>query len=234
MISLVLPTYNEKDNISSLIPRLEDVIKKNKYDAEIIVVDDSSPDGTAKVAEDLGKKYGNVRVIVRKKKEGIGAAIREGYDSANGDIIMSMDVDSLDPEDIPSFVSKINDGFDLVVGSRHRKGGVYEKKAAKTRLKKVISTAGNRFIKGITGLKLSDFTLNYRAMKKEAWKAIKTERNGSDFLVEMILKIHKKGFKVGEIPVVFKDRVAGSSKIRLFHEAKNVLSLSIKLGLSRK
>jgi len=88
-LSIVLPTYNEKDNIKILIPEIKKTFEHINH--EIIVVDDSSPDGTARVSEDLNEKYGNIRVIVREKKEGIGAAIREGYNNARNSIIISSD-----------------------------------------------------------------------------------------------------------------------------------------------
>ncbi len=124
-LSIVLPTYNEKDNINILIPRIEETF--NHINHEIIVVDDSSPDGTAWVSEELNKKYGNIRVIVREKKEGIGAAIREGYNNANNSIILSSDSDlSFLPSDMHRLYEKVQEGYDFVWGSKYSKGSFYE------------------------------------------------------------------------------------------------------------
>ena len=90
-LSIVLPAYNEKKNISILIPQLENIMKKKGLKSEILVVDDTSPDGTALAAEELNKKYGNIKVIIRPKKEGIGAALREGYNTAKGKGIIDYD-----------------------------------------------------------------------------------------------------------------------------------------------
>ncbi len=112
-LSIVLPTYNEKDNINILIPRIEETF--NHINHEIIVIDDSSPDGTARVSEELNKKYGNIKVIVREKKEGIGAAIREGYNNANNSIILSSDSDlSFLPSDMHRLYEKVQEGYDFV------------------------------------------------------------------------------------------------------------------------
>ena len=144
-ISIVLPTYNENKNIEILIPEIENLLLKNKYGFEIIVVDDSSPDGTAAAAEEMNKRYRNVKVILRKKKEGIGAALREGYNRAKNDIIISMDSDlSFDTKDILRFIEKINEGYDLVIGGRHGTDKNYEKKKFRIYVKWFISRFGNK------------------------------------------------------------------------------------------
>src|SRR3989344_4275783 len=126
-ISIILPTYNEKENIIDLIPKLDHLIKKLNKKAEIIVVDDSSPDGTGDATLKLNQLYGNIRLITRPKKEGMGAAIKEGFDNARGHILLSLDVDSLDTLEIEKMLIKIEEGFDLVVGSRYLQKGSYKK-----------------------------------------------------------------------------------------------------------
>ncbi len=116
-LSIVLPTYNEKDNIKILIPRIEETLKHINH--EIIVVDDNSLDGTARVSEELNEKYGNIRVIVRKEKEGIGVAIREEYNNASNSIILSSDSDlSFLPSDMYRLYEKVQEGYDFVWGSK--------------------------------------------------------------------------------------------------------------------
>ena len=150
-LSIILPTYNEKKNISIIVPQLEAMCKKHKISCEILVVDDSSPDGTAEEAKRQNKKYKNVRAIVRPEKQGIGAALHRGYDFAKGDLILSMDSDlSLDNEDIQKLINLMEEkGYDLVVGSRHLQGGGYEKRYLKTIVKSVMSTGGNLFIRDL-------------------------------------------------------------------------------------
>lgn len=219
-VSIILPTYNEKENIKRLIPELEALIKKQKLDAEIIIVDDSSPDGTWKLAEQLNKKYGNIIVIKKKDKEGIGAALRVGYTSAKKDIILSMDSDlSFDTNDIPRFIKKINEGYDLVLGSRHLNKDDYERQNLTTMTKGFVSKYGNLIINLMAGIKIHDFSANFRAIKREVWNNINTKENTNSLLLEMIIKTHYKGYKITEIPVVFMDRVYGESKLNLKKEA---------------
>jgi len=234
--SIVLPTYNEKENIAVLIPRLESMIKKEGLRAEIIVVDDSSPDRTAEAAKELGKKYGNIRVIVRRKKEGIGPALKEGYSNAQGKIIASIDVDSFSPSDVIRLVKKVREGHDMVVGSRYKGMARYEKKRLKTHIKHVISVSGNKLTRVLTGIDVSDYSLNCRAMTKECWEKISEDiaEKGSAMLLEMIWHAHRKGFKVTDIPVIFKDRRYGKSKMNLLKQPLVFFHTLIRLVLKER
>ncbi|MDP2750638.1 MAG: glycosyltransferase [Nanoarchaeota archaeon] len=219
-ISIVLPTYNEKENLEILIPHIEKIIKRENYCGEIIVVDDNSPDGTADIAKNFNKKYKNIKVISRMKKEGIGAALREGYNNATNDYILSMDSDlSFNPEEIVRFVDGMNSGIDLIVGNRHHLGGIYEKKQASTKIKGFVSKFGNVLVRIISGLNIHDFSANFRCIRKKTWQSIKTHEKTNALLLEMIIKSKNKGFKVNEIPVTFKERKFGKSKLNLTKEA---------------
>ncbi len=226
-LSIVLPTYNEKDNIKILIPEIEKTF--NHINHEIIVVDDSSPDGTATASEKFNKEYGNIRVIVREKKEGIGAAIREGYNNARNSIIISSDSDlSFLPSDMYRLFEKIQEGYDLVLGSRHSEYSFYELTTLKVRIKGWISKNGNRVLRLITGIRVHDFSANFRAIRKDVWKRINTIEKTNTLLLEMILKCKYGGLKVTEIPVTFKDRIYGESKLNLGIEAPKFLIKMIK------
>jgi dolichol-phosphate mannosyltransferase len=229
-LSIVLPTYNEKDNIKILIPQIEKTFKHINH--EIIVVDDSSPDGTAWVSEELNEKYGNIRVIVRKKKEGIGAAIREGYNNANNSIILSSDADlSFTLSDMYRLYEKIQGGYDFVWGSKYSKGSFYEPATLGGRFKKWVSKNGNRIIRLTTGIETSDFTANLRAFRKDVWLQIKTQEQTNTFLMEMILKCKYGGLRVTEIPVTFNPRVHGESKMNLGVEAPKFIIKMVKYVL---
>ena len=220
MISILLPTYNEKENIVSLINHIESVVKRANLKAEIVVVDDNSPDGTARVVRKLNKKYKNIRVFVRPKKLGIGSAHLFGYQKAKGDIIIAMDTDlSHDPEQIVDMIEKINEGYDIVAGSRHMKGSYYERKTPETRRKYIASKYGNMLTTLISGVPIHDFTNGFRAIRKDVVRNVKTESTGNSFLMEFIVKAHKKGYRVAEIPVTFKDRKFGQSKLHLERES---------------
>lgn len=230
-LSIVLPTYNEKENIVILIPLLEKILKGNNLKGEIIIVDDNSPDKTYEEAENLNKKYGNIRVLLREKKEGIGVALREGYNQSEGNIILSMDADmSFDTAVMLDLIKKLEEGYDLVVGKKMN----YEAQTSKTLVQRTISKCGNKFMSMISGIKIQDFTANFRAMKKNVWQATNTREKTNVFLFEMMLMAKHKGFKIGEVPVVFKDRIYGESKIRISKEIPKFLFRSIVLSIKSR
>ena len=226
-LSIILPTYNERENIQNLVPKLQEFVKKSAIKSEILVVDDNSPDGTAEAALKLNKRYGNVRVIRRQKKEGMGAAIKAGFDNARGDILLSMDVDSLGVSDMEKLLRKIKEGYDLVIGSRYLKRDLYKKKYFKTYVKNAISFFGNKFARAMLGIKATDFSLNCRALKKGVWKKIKVKEKGNSFMLETVVEAHFNGFRIAEVPVIFKEREYGKSKLNLTKQSakflKNVL-----------
>lgn len=217
-LSIILPTYNERRNISILIPKIEELFKKEKH--EIIIVDDNSPDGTALCAQELNKRFGNIKTIVREKREGIGAALRQGYDEAIGDIILSMDSDlSFSLGDLHAVLQKIDEGYDLVVGSRHTTKENYEMKLLETKVKGFVSRFGNKITSFVTGIDIHDFSANFRGIRKEVWKKISVKDNTNTMLLEMILKAYYSKFRIAEVPVLFKERVYGVSKLNLKYEA---------------
>lgn len=219
-------------NITILIPYIEKLLSKDLK--EIIVVDDKSPDGTGEAVLELNKIYQNISLITKEKKEGIGAALRVGYNAAKGDIILSSDADlSFSVEDMKKLVEKIDEGYDMVVGARHLNDTDYKTDYIKTKIKHMISRYGNKIITSLLNLHIHDFSANFRAMKKEVWHTIKTTEKTNSLLLEMIIKAHKHGFKVAEIPVVFKDRKYGKSKLNLWIEAPKFLVKVIQFSLKR-
>ncbi len=225
-VSIIIPTYNEAQNIKLLIPQIEKTILK-RYTGEIIVVDDSSPDGTSEVAQQLNKRYKNIRVILRTKKEGIGAALREGYNAARGDVLISTDADlSFAVADMEKLLDKIHEGYDLVVGNRHGTQGFYEQQKMSTKIKGFVSKYGNILVRWLSGLEIHDTSANFRAIKRRTWNRIHTTDNTNSLLLEMILKTMYCGYNVTEIPVTFKERIYGLSKINL---AKEVPKYFMKL-----
>ena len=218
-ISVVLPTYNERENVELLIPRLEHIFKKTRYRLfEIIVIDDHSPDKTAEICEELNETYKNIKVFL-KNREGIGAALRVGYNLAKGGIILSMDADlSFDTKDIPKLLKKIDEGYDLVLGCRHSKHGGYETENIATKIKGAVSSIGNKLIPFIVGIDIHDFSGNFRAIRREVWKTIKTRDNTNSMLLEMIVKTHRMNYRIAEVPVTFKERRFGRSKLNLSKE----------------
>lgn len=231
-ISMVYPTYNEVENIPEIIGKADAFLKKRKLRGEILILDDNSPDGTAKKAESLRKKYPCVRVIIRKTDKGIGAALRDGYEAAKGEIVLSSDSDqSFDVNDFDLILDKLHHGCDLVVGSRRIKGGEYQAKSIPLQFKSFLSGSGNVLIRLIAGVPIHDFSMNFRGFKRNVWKAIQTQEKSNSLLMEMILKAHYKGFKVDEVPIVFKERKFGESKLQLSKEAPQFLLNTVKYSL---
>lgn len=215
-LSIVIPTYNEKENISVLLAEIFSTLKKNKMKGKVIIVDDNSPDGTGEIANKLAKKY-NVYVIHRKDKKGYGNSIIAGMKSAlrtGSDIIITMDSDfSHNPKVIPSMIRKIVNGADVVIGSRRIPGG---KIVGWSLWRYFCSSGATRFSKLVLGLKTRDITSGFRAYRKEVLNKIEFESirsNGYSFLEEILSRMESYNFNIVEIPIVFVDRKHGKSKL---------------------
>lgn len=234
-LSIILPTYNERENIQILIPLIIKTFNKVCTNYEILVVDDNSPDGTGEEVLNFNNQYKNVFLISRKNKEGIGAALREGYNKARGKYILSSDTDlSFSVEDMVKLYDKINGGYDLVVGSRYAKGGYYQKKNFRTYIKGLISYLGNKLFGFLFSIPVSDFSANFRVIKKDTWEAISTSENTNFLLFEMIFMTNLHKFSIIEVPVSFNDRLKGESKLNLFFEAPKALVKILKLVFKYK
>lgn len=221
-LSIVIPTYNEKKNIQILVPAIAKALAGIAY--EIVVVDDSSPDGTGQAVEHLAATGQPIRLITKKQKEGIGAALRVGYDACQTPLIASTDADlSYDTHDLRRLYETLKSGVDLVTGTRHSQNSFYETPNHAIWVKHTVSTLGNRMLRLVSGIPLDDFTANFRAFRKEMWDAIETTENTNTLLFEMILKAYVKGYIVSQIPISFHDRRYGTSKLRLSLEAPKFL-----------
>ncbi len=218
---VILPTYNEKENIQKLIPVLEDEIfpKIKDYKMSILVADDTSPDGTGEVVEKLMKEYKNLHLITGKK-EGLGAAylraMNEAIRKLDADIVFEMDADGQhDPTKVPEFLKKIEEGNDMVVGTRYSGGGSIPKNWPPQR--KLFSIVANLLVRVIfMRFSIHDWTGGYRAIKKEVFLKEHeklTSFNGYIFQIAFLHKAVVDGFKIGEVPFHFTDRTLGKSKI---------------------
>jgi dolichol-phosphate mannosyltransferase len=232
LVSVVLGTYNERENLSRLIPEIETILAQNEMKSEIVVVDDNSPDGTSDLVRELGSKYGNVRLLWRPSKLGPGSAHADGYKAAKGDIVVGMDTDfSHDPKEIPRFVRKISEGYDLVLASRYIAGGEYEVNSFQTWRKMMASRYGNVLISFLSRIPAHDFTTSLRAIQRGVIQKVETDSAGNSFFMEFVIKAYRKGFKIAELPIVFKDRVVGKSKLKLGRQSLKMLRDLLKLCL---
>ena len=236
---MLIPTFNERENILRLLSHLLQVFKKvRKWRLAILVVDDNSPDGTAalvanfaRLASKRAKARKNVHLLVRNKKKGLGAAYLAGMHHAfrqlKTDIVLVMDADlSHNPSYIPAFLRKVEDGCDFVVGSRYIRGGRIAKGWALHR--KLLSVFGNQIVPLMLGSRaLSDWTSGYRAIRRSAFYKVypaisknKRELRGYTFNIAFAYHTMAAGFRVGEVPIKFIDRTTGKSKLGfeyLFH-----------------
>ena len=219
-------TYNEKENIKKLI---HDINKLNK-DVDILVIDDNSPDKTWEILQQLEKNLSNLKVIVRDGKSGLDTAHKFAYEYAkNNDYtnFISMDADlSHDPSEIPKIMSHL-DEFPFVIGSRYSLGGKCEMNGFRL----LLSFVGNKVFKYFLKINCNEFTSSYRGfnlVKLVGFDFNLINSKGYSFFMETIYRINKLNFKIKEIPIIFKNRAQGKSKIpkiEIFRALKNILSL---------
>jgi dolichol-phosphate mannosyltransferase len=209
---VIIPTYNEKENL----PIVLDALLSQKCGVDILVVDDSSPDGTAEVARKYQKTHPEVHLLLRPQKEGLARAYLAGFDwglkktYAN---FIEMDADlSHDPKDIPRFIEALKTS-DAVVGSRYIKGGGTE---GWDRFRQFISRGGNVYAKFVLSVDYQDLTGGFNGWTRSTLQKISLasiESKGYAFQVEMKYRAHKQGLKIVEIPILFKNRIHGVSKM---------------------
>lgn len=209
---IIIPTYDELENLPKLLP---EVLSKDENIA-VLIIDDSSPDGTADWVKKEAEKNPRIKLIKREKKMGLGTAYIAGFKYAldnNYDYIFEMDADfSHDPDEIQNFLNEIKT-YDLVLGSRYKEG-VNVINWPMRRL--MLSLFANMYTRVITGLPVRDATSGFKCFRKEVLQAIDLDTvksNGYAFQIEMTFKAWKKGFKIKELSIVFTDRVKGTSKM---------------------
>jgi dolichol-phosphate mannosyltransferase len=227
-ISVILPTYNERDNIIPLIR----IINKQlyKYTFEIIVVDDHSPDGTANKVKNSFRTDKRISVYVRKSDRGLAKSICLGLENARGEWILVMDTDfNHNPEVIPRFL-KYTNSYDMIVGSRYVTGGGMENK-----LRYIFSYLYNLVTRAVLSLKTHDNLSGYYLVRKDV--VANLDRNNifrgyGDYFIRLLYAANKLNLCIREIPVYYKNRVAGTSKSvllnMLFSYTRTIITLSIK------
>lgn len=227
-ISLILPAHNEENNLKVLVPK---VLKKyRKFLNEIIIVNDNSTDRTKEVALRLIKKYGNkIKLINRQKPNGVGYAIKDGINNASkkSDWIMTMDADFLhNIDDIKKFISKTKEGYDGVIGSRF----INNRSLINYPItKRLANRAYHALLRMSLNLKLKDVTNNFKLYKKEIFDDINL--TAADFAVnaETGLLPLIKGYKIAEVPVIWKEREHGKSKFAVFKLAPSYLRVFYRI-----
>src|SRR3954454_7149228 len=212
---VVVPTYEEAGNIAELLQR----IRAAAPEVDVLVVDDNSPDGTAKLAQALNEELGHIDVLVREEKAGLGTAYRAGFSvgiERGYDVIVQMDADlSHDPSELPRMFAEIDKGADAVIGSRYIPGGSIPNWPWHRR---ALSKWGNRYTAIVTGMPIKDATSGYRAYRADILKQIDygtTRAKGYGFQMELAYRVRRSGGTIVEVPITFTDRVKGESKLTL-------------------
>ena len=220
-VLIIIPTYDERDNLPKIVPAIHDFIPT----AHVLVVDDDSPDGTGELADAMAADDERIHVLHRSEKTGLGTAYVAGFRWAlerDYAFVFEMDADfSHQPRYLPDFLREIQRS-DLVLGARYVPGGGTENWSLKRRL---ISRGGNLYARTVLGLRhLHDITGGFKCFRREVLAAMDLDgiqQKGFGFQIELTYRAHRMGFRVGEVPIVFPDRVEGTSKMSggIFKEA---------------
>ncbi len=209
----IIPTYNEIESLPDTLSRL----RRSVPDSDVLVVDDNSPDGTGEFADGIASEDYNVHVLHRQGKEGLGAAYIAGFRwglEREYDVLVEMDADgSHRPEELPSLLAAVDEGADLVIGSRWVPGGsVVNWPLHRT----LISRAGSTYSRLLLGLRLRDITAGYRAFRRTTLENVdlsQIESVGYGFQVDMTFRVARQGMHIVEVPITFVERVLGDSKM---------------------
>jgi dolichol-phosphate mannosyltransferase len=222
---VLVPTYQELHTLASIVHR----IFEHNPEVHVLVIDDNSPDGTGKLADQLKAKYANLEVLHRKNKNGLGAAYIDGFNNSinDFDVLVEMDADgSHDPQDLVTILKEISN-YDCVLGSRWVPGG---KVVNWPKSREILSRGGNSYARLMLGIDIGDATGGFRAYKTSTLKELDLsdiDSQGYCFQVDMVRRLLKKGFKIKEVPITFTERTIGTSKM-----SRNiVLEAFVKIGI---
>lgn len=222
-ILVVVPTYDEADNIVGMLRRVRGSVPS----ADILVVDDNSPDGTADLVEAVCAELGQIKVLRRAEKDGLGNAYRAGLAyglDEDYDILVQIDADfSHDPAMLPVLLARLAEGADVVIGSRYVEGGSIPHWPA---YRRALSRVGNLYAVAILGLDVRDATSGFRAYRADLLRVIRvgmTRANGYGFLMELAHRSQRCGARTAEVPITFTDRERGTSKMSVRIMAESML-----------
>lgn len=228
-ISVIIPTFNEAENIQRLIAEIENVCIKNDIKLEIVVVDDDSQDGTVEIVKNANKLYGNIKVMRTIGHLGIGTAIIVGASIASYDVLVTMDADfSHPPGRIIELVKRISE-VDMVVCSRYMEGGRMEAPFSRF----LLSWLGNHLARFLLRSNIHDLTGGFQAVRKDVFRRVRLTSVYGEYSMELITKLQKMGYEIVEIPFVYRFRTRGQSKTHLAKAALWYLWTVLRLLIFR-
>lgn len=231
-LSVILPTYNERDSINALITEIYDILENHPYTFEILIVDDNSPDGTFREVSEKWKDNPRIRPVLREKEKGLATAILHGIRLAEGEKVIVMDTDFNHPPNLIPLLVNITEYFEIATCSRYVIGGGMET----SRFRYLGSKVFNKFIHYTLKMQTTDNLSGYYCFKKEVLDGLDAEKiffGYGDYFIRFLYVMQRNNHPIIEIPVVYKDRLGGLSKTNLkselFRYAGSVLK--IKFGL---
>lgn len=236
-ISFVIPFHNEEKNCLPMIKRIISYARGKSYVFEVVPVDDRSTDNTGRILKELAKKYSFVRPVYRKEdKEGkgntMGKALLEGSKKSKGQIVIWTMGDLSDsPDTYGEIVKKIKSGYDMVFGSRYMSGG---SRGNLDEIKAFLSSWGTKLARFMFGVPVHDITNAFRGFRRELIENIELDSSGFSISPEFAIKAYLMGFKLGEVPTVYTNRIEGVSSFKLFKMTKSYLKIYFKLYLKYK
>ncbi len=219
-LSIVVPAHNEQDNIVSIIERIEHSLN---LEHELIVVNDNSIDATVELVQKLSRQYSNIKLVHNKSGKGFANALKTGFGNVSTDVVIPVMADLCDDlSTIKKMYDKINEGYDVVCGSRYIKGGT---RIGGSRLKGLLSSLGGRSIHYLLGVPTQDIPNAFKMYRKRVIDSIDIKSKGFEISMEIPLKAYYQGFKITEVPTVWKERVKGKSSFKIFKLLPNYLKL---------
>jgi dolichol-phosphate mannosyltransferase len=229
--SIILPTYNEKGNISELISQICSTLDADRIDFEVIVVDDNSPDGTSQIVKDTFKNDSRIKLFVRNQQLGLATAIRYGIEKSSGDIVVVMDTDfNHDPQVLPQLIDFLN-YYDIVIGSRFVLGGGME-----DRVRYYLSAIYTIWLRFFLGIHIKDKLSGFFSIRKNKIVELGMDLifiGYGDFFIRLLLRAQNNGYRMLEIPVFYQLRKAGHSKTNFFEVFFKYTISVIKIFFSR-
>lgn len=221
-ITLIIPAHNEEEVIANTIQSMEEELD---LDYEIIVVNDYSTDNTCKIVKTLAKQYSNLILVNNDRERGFANALRKGFSISSSDLVIPVMADLCDdPQTVKEMHLKSLQGFDVVCGSRYIQGGA---KIGGPLLQSFFSKFVGGSLKFIIGVPTSDISNSFKCYRRKVLDTIETESEGFEISMELALKAYFRGFKICEVPTIWKGRFIGKSKFYLFKVAPNYLKLYI-------
>lgn len=221
-LSIIVPAHNEEDNIAEVVARIEDALNLNY---ELIIVNDHSRDQTASIVKGLSKKYQNIRLVENTLEKGFANAIKTGFLNADGDLIIPLMADLCDDlSTIPLMVAKISDGYDVVCGSRYIKGGA---RLGGSQVKGFFSSFVGRSLACLLGIPTHDIANAFKMYRKDVIDNIYIQAKGFEVSMEIPLKAYYKGYKIAEVPTIWREREKGKSSFKMLKLTPSYLRLYV-------